>query len=109
MNLFLACALTVLIETPFLALFGFSNRYALTVVIASNVLTNLLLNLAFAWVLPYTLPVVLLAEAVVVAAEYLIYRAAFGWSRRLFFLTLCANALSYSAGLLLQWLSHGII
>ena len=45
MMIFLACALTVLIETPFLALFGYRKRDEVVIIVCANVVTNLLLNL----------------------------------------------------------------
>ena len=101
MSLFLACALTVLIETPFLALFGLRGREEIAVTVCANVVTNLILNLCWTFLLPHRPAVVLLSEALVVFAEYCVYALAFGRSRRLFFLTLAANALSYGIGLLL--------
>ncbi len=98
MRLFAACLLTVLIECPFLALFGYRNRYALTVTAAANVLTNLVLNLALAFLLPHTLPVVILGELCVTAAEYGIYAAAFQPSGRLLALTAAANLVSATLG-----------
>ena len=47
-------------------------------------------------------PAVYGLECAVVAAEYGIYRLAFGPRRGLFWLTLAANALSYGLGLLLM-------
>ena len=98
----LACVLTVVIEVPFLALTGYRDRDALTVTVCTNVITNLLLNLTLALAFPhgaggwiYTL------AALVVAAEYGIYAAAFGGSGRLFASTLAANCLSYGLGLLI--------
>ena len=98
MSLFAACAVTVLIETPFLALFVYRDRYALTVVICANVITNLTLNLCLRYFLPLTVPSVLCGEIAVVAAEYVLYRIAFGARRGLFWLTLCANVLSFGLG-----------
>lgn len=100
--IFLACLLTVVIETPFLMLLGYRGRENAVIIICANVLTNLCLNmtvqLAFhgtpgLWVYPM--------EALVVAAEYGIYRCAFGPSFRLLLQTLAANALSYGIGLLI--------
>ena len=100
MTVFLACTLTVLIETPFLALFGYRRREELAVIVCANVVTNLLLNLAL-MLLPLPRWSVYPLEAAVVAAEYAVYALAFGRSRRLFLLTLAANCLSYGIGLLL--------
>ena len=101
MTLFAACALTVLIEVPFLALFGFRSRYALTVTVCTNIVTNLTLNLCLRLFPPASLTAVLLAEAAVVAAEYGIYRTAFGRSWDLLLLTASANLLSFGLGLLI--------
>ena len=101
MILFLACLLTVLTETPFLALFGYRSRDELTIIICANVVTNILLNLSAALFLSLTVPVVVLLESAVVLAEYCAYALAFGRSRRLFLLTLAANCLSFGLGLVL--------
>ena len=61
MSLFFACGLTVLIEVPFLFLFGYRGRNAVTVTVCANVITNLPLNLAFLWFLPRTAPVIFAA------------------------------------------------
>ncbi len=97
----LACLLTVLIETPFLALWGWRGRRELAVIVCANVLTNLLLNLSFLLGLPYRPGWIAAGELLVVAAEYAIYARAFGGSRRLLLLTLLANCLSFGFGLLL--------
>ena len=102
MMIFLACALTVVIETPFLALWGFRKRDEVIVIVCANVVTNLLLNLLL-WRVPSLYgPAVYVLEALVVAAEYGIYRLAFGRRRGLFWLTFAANALSYGLGLVLM-------
>ena len=102
MRIFLACALTVLIETPFLALFGYRKWDQVVIVICTNVVTNLLLNLLLRLVPSLYGSAVYGLECVVVAAEYGIYRLAFGHRRDLFWLTLAANALSYGLGLVLM-------
>lgn len=100
--IFFACFLTVMIEVPFLALYGYRSKYALTVTVCANVLTNLLLNLLIQlvfhgnpgfWILPM--------ELAVIYGEFLIYCAAFEKSAKLHFLTFSANVLSYGIGLLL--------
>ncbi len=101
MQILLACVLTVLIETPFLALWGYRDRRSLTVIVCANVITNLLLNLSFLLGLPYRPVVIAAAELLVVAAEYGIYARAFGRSRKLLLLTLTANCLSFGLGLLI--------
>ena len=100
--IFLACLLTVVIEGAFLAAFGYHSRFALTVIVCANVVTNLLLNLLIWLAFPAgTGAWIYLMEAVVVAAEYGIYAIAFGKGWKLFFLTLAANCLSYGLGLLI--------
>ena len=98
MMIFVACILTVLIEVPFLMLFGYRSRDDCIIIACTNVITNLILNIvllfAGSW-LVYPL------EVLVVAAEYLIYAKAFSPSFKLFGLTLAANVLSYSIGLLI--------
>ncbi len=102
MILFLACFLTVLIETVFFAILGYRGREDLVIVVCANVITNLTLNLLIALVFPQGAGLwLILLEAAVVAAEYAIYTRAFGRSAKLFLQTLAANALSYGIGLLL--------
>ena len=100
-----ACILTVVIETAFFAVLAYRKKDDLVIVVLANVITNLSLNL-FINLVPgaYSPLWIFLLEALVVAVEYLVYRIAFGGSAKLFFLTLGANVLSYSAGLLLQHL-----
>lgn len=98
--IFIACLLTVLIEAPFLALFGYRSREELIVIICTNVITNLLLNLAIAYVIGNSTWIYFM-EVLVVALEYAVYAAAFGRSWKLFLLTLFANCLSYGLGLII--------
>ena len=100
MIIFLYCLLTVLIETPFLAAFGWRKPDDIKIIVCANVLTNLTLNLLVA-LIPSLYSWIYLLEALVVAVEYFIYRKAFGPSRKLFLLTLAANVLSYCIGLVL--------
>ncbi len=97
----LACLLTVLIETPFLALWGYRGGRDLAVIVCANVLTNLLLNLSFLLGLPYTPGWIAALELTVVAAEYGIYARAFGRSKKLLPATFLANCLSFGLGLLI--------
>ena len=99
-TLFLACALTVLIETPILVCAGYRGRDEVTVVVCANVVTNLLLNLSAALLLRGRPWAAYLLEPAVAAAEYGIYALAFGASRRLFWATLAANCISCALGLL---------
>lgn len=103
MTLFLACALTVLLETGFLSLLVSREASFLAVCALANTATNLALNLTLAraagfvditW---FVYPL----EAAAVLAEYGVYTLVLGRSRRLFLLTLAANLLSYGAGLLI--------
>lgn len=100
MSLLLACLLTVAVETPFLMWFGYRDRNAVSIIVLVNVITNLLLNLTLALV-GRTWIAALLLECLVVAAEYWVYALAFGRGRKLFFLTLGANVLSWGIGLVL--------
>ncbi len=102
MIILIACVLTLLIEVPFLFICGYRGRYELVVILCANVVTNLTLNLLL-MVLPvqaHSLTVYIL-EAIVVVSEYFIYSKAFYPSVKLFALTLAANCLSYSIGLLI--------
>ena len=101
MALFAACALTVVLETAFLAMFGYRDRYGITVIVCVNTITNLLLNMVLTLVPGGAGWWILVLEPLVVLAEYLIYAVAFGGSGRLFVLTFAANVLSFAAGLLL--------
>ena len=98
-----ACILTILIETPVLAVWGARRWNELVVVVSANAVTNLLLNL-FLWLCPFwaSMPAILLPEAVVIAAEYGIFRLAFGVRRGLPAVTVAANVLSFCLGLLIQ-------
>lgn len=100
MSFLIACVLTVAIETPFLMLFGYRDRNAVTIIVLVNVITNLLLNLILA-LAGFSRPLALGLECAVVAAEYAVYVLAFGRGWRLFGLTLAANVLSCGMGLLL--------
>ena len=97
MKLFLACLLTVVIETAFFAAVGYRKKAELAVIIAANVVTNLALNLLLI-VIPYNMFTVLALELLVLAAEYLVYALAFGRSGRLLLYTMLANLLSFGLG-----------
>ena len=96
-----ACILTVLIETVFFRLFGFKSRLDLRIIALTNVFTNEALNL-FLHFEPGAFDTfwLIILELLVVAGEYLIYRRAFGPSRRLLVLTFFANVLSFFIGAL---------
>lgn len=102
LELLLAVLLTLAVETAFLALTYRRDAAFLALCAAANAATNLTLNLilvllpgsAAAWAV-YPL------EAAVVVAEYAVYAYACGRSKKLFWLTLAANVLSYCLGLIL--------
>ena len=99
--IFVACALTVAIETPFLALFGYRKKDDLLIIICANVITNLLLNLSLTLLFRDIGAGIYLLEALVVVAEFVIYSIAHRPSASLFLLTTAANVLSYGLGLLI--------
>lgn len=101
MNLYLACALTMLIETAYWYLAGFRDRYFVIVCLAVNVATNLTMNMVL-----YAVGInrinVAVAEILVVIAEYAVYSLISDVSRKkLLAHTVAANALSFSIGLVL--------
>lgn len=101
MMLFVACLLTVLIETPLCWLLGWRNRNEVTIVVCVNVVSNLLLNLTLYLAFPNGAGNwIYLLEALVVAGEYAVYALASrpGW--KLFGMTFLANLVSYGLGLL---------
>lgn len=99
MTLFIACLMTVVTETAFFALVGYRELGFLGLCVCVNAATNLTLNLTLGaitntsfWVYPLELGVLL--------AEYAAYALYGGRSKKLFLLTLSANALSYLIGIL---------
>jgi hypothetical protein len=104
----LALLLTVAIEGAVAWFFGFRTGRSQLAVAMINCLTNPALNLLLvilAWLgVAVRLPLVVLLEVVVVAVEWGLLVYAFGGSkRRLFLLSLTANAASFLAGLALFW------
>ena len=94
-----ALCLTVALETAFFA----CTRYRSALFLAfTNLAANAFVRYALSS-LPQAayLVSIMLVEAAVVIAEYAVYAAARGRSRRLLLMSLGANALSFSAGLLL--------
>jgi len=120
-----AAVLTVLIETFLFFLYGYRQKRFLAVVALSNLITNVSLNLAVfvtallcvwsSWP-GYAVYIVIAAgEAAAVAFEYIIYEKYLRASAdakyqnrrsRLFFQTLSTNAVAFTAGLLLAFLSN---
>ena len=101
---FLPCVLTVMLETPIFFFAGYRSKTDLTIVVCTNVVSNLLLQLCFL-IVPFTAFWLVVLELAVLAGEYLLYAAAFGRSKRLFLLTLFANAFSCGIGLLIRFFS----
>ena len=103
MQIFLACIITVVVETAFFWAVGYRSRLDLEIVALANTVTNLSLNLLLALVPSlYPFPWILPLEALVVVAEYLIYRHSFGGRVKLFLLTFAANAITYGIGLIIK-------
>ena len=97
MSLYLACGLTMAIETAYFFLIGYRDRNFLIVCLAVNAATNLTMNL----ILKETgvqIGTVIIAEIIVVAAEYAVYSLASKPSKALLFHTAIANVLSFSIG-----------
>ena len=102
MNIAAACALTVAVETPVMAVCGPRDRGALAIVALANVATNLLLNLTLLLAPGGGAMLLAALEAAATAAEALVFAAAFGRTRRRILFTVAANALSLGLGLLLR-------
>ena len=103
MMIFVACVLTVLIETPLFYLWGWRDRNAVTVVVCVNVISNLLLNLTLLLAFPGRGAGhwIYLLEALVVAGEYAVYAYVSAPSWKLLLRTFLANLVSYGLGLLI--------
>ncbi len=97
-----AALITVAVETLFFALLYRRDAAFLVLCAALNLATNLALNLALAYLPRGSLSLLVYPlEALVVLVEYAVYAFACARSKRLFFLTLAANVLSYCLGLLI--------
>ena len=105
MNILIACAVTVIVETFFFWLNRYRKAEQLAVIACANVVTNLTLNLLLVYVLPATPLVIILLELAVLAAEYCCYALAFGRSGKLFMLTLIANLITFALSPLMNYLS----
>ena len=98
--LYLACTLTVIIETAIFISLGYSKKQHFVVLcVATNVATNLIINLLLR--VYSEMLVVVISEFAVVIAEYLIYATAIGHSKGLMIHTTTANVVSYATGVLL--------
>ena len=100
-EVFLCLILTMAVELAFLACTPYRREpFFVPLCLLANFATNVSVNMiVLFWGRSWG--VVLVLEALAVLAEYSVYKAAWGGSRRLFLLTLLANALSFGLGLLL--------
>lgn len=97
MSLYLACGLTMAIETGYFFLIGYRKREFLTICLATNAATNLTMNLILRSSGVQVWSVILL-EIAAVAAEYAVYCLASEPSKSLLIHTAIANLLSFSIG-----------
>jgi hypothetical protein len=97
---FLPALLTAAVEMLFFSALGYHSRDAIIVIICTNILANVTVNAVFS-LIGWKLPEAYLAELLVAAAEYAIFACAFGRSKKLFLLTLAANALTFGLGLII--------
>ena len=100
---FVSLGLTLLVEVPVAYCWGLRSRHDLTVAVLVNVLTNPavvllngLLSAAPWWAVQLPL------EAAAIAVEGFCYRHCGENIRRPYLLSLCANCISYGAGLVLN-------
>ena len=101
-ELLLACLVTVIVETALFWLFGYRSRDEILVVVCTNVITNLLLNLVLSGTFfSVSGRMIVLGELIVIAVETAIYTFAFGRFGKVLALTILANVLSVFLGLLL--------
>lgn len=103
MMFFICAALTVIIETPWMYLWGYRKRDEILLVICVNVVSNLLLNLGLSlgFAGREVGALIYLFEAIVVAGEFALLSLAFRPTWKLFFIILGANCLSYVLGLII--------
>ena len=101
-ELFLACLVTVIVETALFWLFGYRSRDEILVVVCTNVITNLLLNLVLSGIFfSVSGRMIVIGELIVIAVETAIYTFAFERFGKVLALTIMANLLSVFLGLLL--------
>ena len=93
----ISLGLTLLFEIPFAYLFGVRGRHDLKLAVLVNVLTNPAVVLLKAMGLP-----ILLLEGAAIAVEAFWYHQCGENIRRPVLLAVCANAFSYSIGVLLN-------
>ena len=101
-DLYLACLVTVLLETAVFWLAGYRSRNEVIVVVCTNVITSLLLYLALSGMFfPVWGRTILLGELLVMTIETAIYTFAFGRFGKVLALTVAANLLSVFIGMVL--------
>ena len=101
-DLLLACVVTVIAETALFWLLGYRSRDEMLVLVCTNVITNLLLNLVLSGIFfSVSGRMIVLGELVVIAVETAVYTYAFGRFGKVLALTAAANVLSVVIGLLL--------
>ena len=107
LSLGVSLGLTLLFEVPFAAVWGLRKR-DLSLAVLVNVLTNpvvVLCTLLWREYVPYPdWPAVAFLEIAAVLTEGLLYRNLGEHIRKPILLSLCANALSYGLGLLVNFL-----
>lgn len=96
----ISLGLTLLLELPFVYLWGLRSRHNLKLAVLVNVLTNPAVVLLHGLYVP-----VLPLETAAIAVEGICYRMRGEDLRRPFLLALCANVFSYSVGLVLNTIS----
>ena len=101
-DLFLACLVTVVVETAIFWLAGYRSRDEVLVVVCTNVVTNLVLNLVLSGLFfSVTGYMMRIGELLVITVETVIYTAAFGRFGKVLALTTAANMLSVFIGMVL--------
>lgn len=104
MGILFACLFTVIIESAFFYFFCEKETCNLIIIVLSNIISNLLLNLIILfvfngnpgfWIVPM--------EFAVVFFEYFIFSISFHNKHNLFLKTFLANCLSYSTGFVIQF------
>ena len=101
MFLLLFCLIAVILETAFFWMFRYDSRDEKTVVACTNVLTTIVMYLLFFPNWYRSIPTIVMAEVILIAAEFGIYAIAFGRSWKLLLLTIAANAISFGFELLI--------
>ena len=97
MSLYLACVLTMAIETAYFLLIGYRGKEFVTVCLAMNEATNLTLNLILQNT-GFQGRLIVLLEILAVGAEYAVYSLVRRPSKALLMHTVIANLLSFSIG-----------